>query len=407
MAIKTVPTQIVGYYRVSTEGQGIRGLGMAAQREAVEGYARSSGLSIAAVYEEVETGRKQDLNNRPQLLAALGHARRCGATLVIARLDRLARSVFVTAQLMNSGVEFVVCDNPHANRLTIHILAAMAEYEGRLIAERTKAGLAAAKARGIKLGNPRDFTPEERVRSAIAAAASHKRRAREAYADLVPIVRELRTAGETMNGVARALNVLGHTNQRGLPWSGVTIRYFLKREEMSTELPLTFRQGFQNKEHQNRAIAESTAWKKTIYRETYAPTVARILERYRCGASIRAIAAELEANSIPKLGKGPWTASIVRDIIRREGHFQPYKERDGNPRPQIQRAAILAAVAARHTSALAHRAKMIPKLEELRERGLTFAAIAKEMNRRRLRTFKGLLWNGAAVWITLYRPLKT
>ena len=134
MAFKSPPTQIVGYDRVSTEGQGVRGLGRAAQREAVERYARSHGLTITAVYKEVETGRKQDLANRPQLVAAVGHAGRCGATLVIARLDRLARSVFVTAQLMNSGVEFVVCDNPHANSLSIHILAAMAEYEGRLIA---------------------------------------------------------------------------------------------------------------------------------------------------------------------------------------------------------------------------------------------------------------------------------
>lgn len=112
---------LVGYCRVSTQMQGHDGLGMEAQRRAVIAYATAHSATILAMYSEVETGRKKDLWNRPQLISALGHARRAKAVLVIARLDRLARNVFVTSQLLESGVEFVACDNPHANRLSIQI----------------------------------------------------------------------------------------------------------------------------------------------------------------------------------------------------------------------------------------------------------------------------------------------
>lgn len=119
--------EIIAYYRVSTQSQGMNGLGMAAQREAVERYASTADSTIIGSFEEVETARRDSLRNRPQLRAALANARRSGATLVIARIDRLARSVLVTAELMASGVDFVACDNPYANRFTIHILAALAE----------------------------------------------------------------------------------------------------------------------------------------------------------------------------------------------------------------------------------------------------------------------------------------
>ena len=118
---------IIAYYRVSTRMQGFGGLGMDAQRTSVEAYSVFRGLKIVASYEEVETARREHLRNRPQLVRALAHARRSGAILVIARLDRLARNVFVTSQLLESGVEFVACDNPHANRMTIQIIAVMAE----------------------------------------------------------------------------------------------------------------------------------------------------------------------------------------------------------------------------------------------------------------------------------------
>src|SRR3954466_11391511 len=151
----------VAYYRVSTAKQGASGLGLEAQREAVAGYLNGGNWQLAAEFTEVESGRK---NDRPELAKALAMCRRIGATLIIAKLDRLARNVAFVSNLMESGVEFVAADFPQANRLTIHILAAVAEHEREMISARTKAALAAAKARGTwvskagrtvsRLGNP-------------------------------------------------------------------------------------------------------------------------------------------------------------------------------------------------------------------------------------------------------------
>src|SRR3954452_21581508 len=144
-------TQYVAYFRVSTDKQGIKGLGMEAQREAVSRFMTGKG-ELAAQFIEVESGRK---DNRPQLQHALAECRKRHAVLVIAKLDRLARNVHFISGLMNSDVEFIAVDMPSANRLTIHILAAVAEHEREMISQRTKAALKAARARGTKLGNPR------------------------------------------------------------------------------------------------------------------------------------------------------------------------------------------------------------------------------------------------------------
>jgi DNA invertase Pin-like site-specific DNA recombinase len=140
----------VAYYRVSTTKQGESGLGLEAQREAV---ARHLGTSLLAEFTEVESGKRSV--NRPQLLAALDMCKRKKATLLIAKLDRLARNVHFISGLLESGVEFVAADNPHANKMTIQLLAVFGEFEREQISARTKAALAAAKARGTVLGNPR------------------------------------------------------------------------------------------------------------------------------------------------------------------------------------------------------------------------------------------------------------
>src|SRR5580704_12543959 len=147
LRVRGAPGQprFVSYYRVSTAQQGASGLGLEAQREAVSRHVAGAGGVIVADFTEIESGKKSD---RPQIAAALAACRLRRATLVIAKLDRLARNVHFVSSLMESGVDFVACDNPHATRLIIHILVAVAENEREMISGRTIAALAAAKARG-------------------------------------------------------------------------------------------------------------------------------------------------------------------------------------------------------------------------------------------------------------------
>ena len=129
-------SNLIPYYRVSTKKQGASGLGLEAQQDCVNNYSRNGAHKIIASYQEIETGKRSD---RPELAKAIMHAKRAKATLIIAKLDRLARNVHFLSGLMEARVDFVCCDNPHANRLTLHILAAVAEDEARAISERTKA----------------------------------------------------------------------------------------------------------------------------------------------------------------------------------------------------------------------------------------------------------------------------
>ena len=145
------PSKFIAYLRVSTARQGASGLGLEAQHSAVQAYLATRQGNVIAEFVEVESGKRDD---RPKLAAALAACRLHRATLVMAKLDRLARNVRFIAGIMDSGVDFVACDMPHANRLTLHLMAAMAEHEAAAISERTKAALAAAKVRGTKLGNP-------------------------------------------------------------------------------------------------------------------------------------------------------------------------------------------------------------------------------------------------------------
>lgn len=187
-----VGREIVAYYRVSTKMQGFDGLCIAAQRTAVERSADGVGAVIIATYEEVESSSRSDLRNRPQLAAAVAHVRRSKAVPVIARLDRLARNVFVTSQLLQSGIEFVACDNPHASRLTIQILAAMAEHESRLKSERVNASMVASRARDVEPYRGGRLTPEAIRLGVEASRTATMCRTREAYADLPPLLRSLR-----------------------------------------------------------------------------------------------------------------------------------------------------------------------------------------------------------------------
>ena len=198
----------ITYLRVSTDKQGRSGLGLEAQRAAV---LQHGGCDIIAEFVEVESGRK---NERPQLAAALAACRARRAVLLIAKLDRLARNVAFVSAMMEAGVEFIAADMPTVNRLTIHILAAVAEEEARMISARTKAALAAAKARGAQLGNP-SLKPGTRAQAlaAGAVAASVKRqRAMNAARDLAPVIAEIQAAG-----AASLAAIAAELQRRGVP----------------------------------------------------------------------------------------------------------------------------------------------------------------------------------------------
>lgn len=197
--------RFVSYYRVSTQAQGASGLGLDAQREAVARHVRAAGGIIVAEFQEIESGKK---NDRPEIAAALAACRLRRACLVIAKLDRLARNVHFIANLMESGVDFVACDNPHATRLTIHILAAVAEHEREMISQRTIAALAAAKARGVRLGNPH-LRPGDR-RAAWGARKARTAAANAHAADCMPYIAAARRAGcRSLGELAQALTARG------------------------------------------------------------------------------------------------------------------------------------------------------------------------------------------------------
>jgi DNA invertase Pin-like site-specific DNA recombinase len=223
---------IVGYLRVSTQRQKVSGLGLESQEAALKSFARENGYRIIRCYVETESGRKTSAD-RPQLARAIGHARRSGAKLVIAKLDRLARNVHFVSGLLESGSDFICVDNPHANKLTIHLLAAFAEHEREEISKRTKSALQSYRRRGGLLGGSRpecrNLTQAARRRGARAAGETARRAANEAYADLAEGMLSEREAGATLQEIANALNRQGHTTRRGCPWSPTQVSRVLAR----------------------------------------------------------------------------------------------------------------------------------------------------------------------------------
>jgi DNA invertase Pin-like site-specific DNA recombinase len=231
---QVVPEKLIAYYRVSTAQQQRSGLGLEAQESDVKRYAAACGGTIIRAYTETESGKRAD---RPELAKAISHARRAGSKLVIAKLDRLARNVAFISALMDNGFEFVCCDNPHVNRLTLHVLAAVAEEEARCISARTKAALAAAKRRGVRLGSKRPGfwnakrkaawvagLPQARERS---ATVRHKN-ARERVANLLPVMQEQRKAGMTLQAIADALNEQGQPTPMGGRWVAASVQRALR-----------------------------------------------------------------------------------------------------------------------------------------------------------------------------------
>lgn len=208
---------------MSTAKQGASGLGLEAQRAAVVAFTAAGAHTLTAEFVEVESGAKAA---RLQLVAALTLCRLHRATLVIAKLDRLARNVAFIANLMDGGVEFVACDMPHANRLTLHLLAAIAEHEREMISQRTKAALQAAKARGVRLGNPNGAAALLVGCRAAAERSAAVRRARAAQhaAAVAPLLTELAARRLTCREMAAALNVKGVPSPSGRSWYPEQVR---------------------------------------------------------------------------------------------------------------------------------------------------------------------------------------
>jgi DNA invertase Pin-like site-specific DNA recombinase len=225
---------IIAYYRVSTNKQEKSGLGLEAQQAAIATYANQTRSKVLAAYTEIESGKVAD---RPELAKALAHARRIKGTLVVAKLDRLARNVEFLAKVMNSGADFVAADNPAANRFVLYVLGAVAEQEREAISARTKAALAAAKARGTRLGSARlghwDGKESQRlaglVKARKVAAKVVSAKARVIYADLLPILHLWRSQGKSLRQIAHLLNEEGQTTRRNKPWNAEQVRLILKR----------------------------------------------------------------------------------------------------------------------------------------------------------------------------------
>lgn len=229
-------TSFVSYRRVSTNEQGQSGLGLEAQSAAIQRHIASVGGSLLADYTEVESGRNCE---RIELSRALAHAKRSKATLIIGKLDRLSRNAAFLMKLLDAGVELLAADNPSVNRLTLQILAVLAENEARTISERTKAALQAAKARGTKLGSAREgaWQGMEHVRQAglikarkVAMEVRQKNKI-AAYADIIPEMKAMYQSGKTLKQVAESLNESGHTTRRGKQWSPMQVHRVLKMDE--------------------------------------------------------------------------------------------------------------------------------------------------------------------------------
>ena len=224
------PRELIGYARVSTAKQGRSGLGLAAQKKALEDFAGLNGFELRRVYIEVETGKGSDaLDRRPQLAEALAEARRRRCPVAVAKLDRLSRDVAFISRMMAERVRFIVCElGEETEAFVLHLFAAMAERERLVIGARTKAALAAAKARGVRLGGPNINQARVLAHAAVKAIADRN------AANVLPIIEAIRKAGATsLHQIADALNARGVSTPRGGRWHAKSVANVLARAPCS------------------------------------------------------------------------------------------------------------------------------------------------------------------------------
>lgn len=215
----------VSYCRVSTQKQGKSGLGLEAQRDAVQRFVAMQGGRVVAEFQEVESGKRAD---RPQLALALERCRLTRSTLLVAKLDRLTRDTGFLAKLRDSGVNFMACDNPHATSLTVTILIAVAEEERRLASVRTREALARAKARGVRLGNPMG-SKAWGDRSGAGAVEALQAKADGFAKRLASMVLPLKAEGQSLRAIADKLNGEGIVTAHGKAWQANSVRRLLAR----------------------------------------------------------------------------------------------------------------------------------------------------------------------------------
>jgi DNA invertase Pin-like site-specific DNA recombinase len=218
--------KLISYLRVSSAGQGKSGLGIEAQREALARFAAAEGFEITAEFVEVETGKGSDaLERRPRLAAALAKARSLRCAVVVAKLDRLSRDVAFISGLMAQRVPFIVADlGADADPFMLHLFAALAEKERAMISHRTRAALAAAKARGQKLGNPNLGAAREAAATALRAGADNH------AANVLPVIAQIQKSGATtLRAIAEALNARGIQTPRGRRWEAMSVKNALAR----------------------------------------------------------------------------------------------------------------------------------------------------------------------------------
>ena len=216
-----MPRPVVAYLRVSTSKQGASGLGIEAQREAIARFAEAEGMTVTSWIAETETGKGSDaLDRRPLLRAAMVEARAMGAPIVVAKLDRLSRDVAYISALMAQGVPFIVSElGADADPFMLHVYAALAEKERKMISERTRLALAAKKAAGARLGGYRGGPAPD----ASAGLAARQAKAAAFAADVAPIARDLRDQGLSLRAIAAALDARSVRTPRGGRWTAKAV----------------------------------------------------------------------------------------------------------------------------------------------------------------------------------------
>lgn len=217
--------KFISYIRVSTQKQGVSGLGLEAQQKAIGDFLNGGDWQLIGEYIEVESGK---LDERPELIKALHGCKMTGATLIIAKLDRLSRDLHFITSIQKSKIEFVVCDMPMANPLTTNLMGAFAQYEREVISTRTKAALAAAKARGQVLGNPINLNEDAKTKGRVMGVRAIQRKADDFAKDIYPVIQEFE--GKSLRNIAKELNDRKILTARNTIWTATAVKNVIDRQ---------------------------------------------------------------------------------------------------------------------------------------------------------------------------------